>query len=394
VAVRLHSKPQAGGGHVQGDDTHPGLLRREVRRYGGGTLKFTPKEETWMNFYTQQHKHYCGIDLHARAMYVCMLDQAGTILVHKNLPTTPEAFLRIIAPYREDLVVGVECMFTWYWLADLCAQAGSAFVLGHALSMKAIHGGKAKNDKIAAHKIAVLLRGGMLPQAYVYPAEMRATRDLLRRRWHLGRKRAELLAHLQNTHSQYTLPEIGKKLAYKAHREGGEEHFPDPSVRKTIAVDISLIDHYDKLLGEVELSITRSANAHDGQTFARLQSVPGIGQILALVILYELQDIARFPRVQDFVSSCRLVQCAKESGGKRVGTSGKKIGTVHWRWAFAKAAVLFLRHNQPGKEYFTKLAQKHGKAKALTVLAPTLARAVYSMLTRAQAFALTRFVAA
>jgi expansin (peptidoglycan-binding protein) len=71
------------------------------------------KEETWMNFYTQQHKHYCGIDLHAKAMYVCILDQSGTRLVHKNLPTTPAAFLRVIAPYREDLVIGVEGMFTW-----------------------------------------------------------------------------------------------------------------------------------------------------------------------------------------------------------------------------------------------------------------------------------------
>jgi hypothetical protein len=125
----------------------------------------------------------------------------------------------------------------------------------------------------------------MLPQAYVYPAEMRATRDLLRRRCHLVQKRAELLAHIQNTNSQDNLPEIGKKLADKANREGGEEPFPDPRVRKTIAVDISLIDHYDQLLGEVELSITRTAKAHDGQTFSRLQSVPGSGKILALVML-------------------------------------------------------------------------------------------------------------
>jgi transposase len=327
-------------------------------------------------------------------MYVCILDQAGTILVQKNLPTTPEAFLRIIAPYREDVVVGVEGMFTWYWLADLGNKEGIAFVLGHALYMKAIHGGKAKNDKIDAHKIAVLLRGGMLPQAYVYPAEMRATRDLLRRRCHLGHKRAELLAHIHTTNSQYNLPEIGKKLAYKANREGVEEHFPDPRVRKTLEVDGSLIDHYDKLLGEVELYMTRSAKAHDVQPFARLQSVPGIGQILALVILYEIQAIARFPRVQDFVSYCRLVKCAKESGGKRLGPSGKKIGNVHWRWAFAEAAVLFLRHHQPGTEYFTTLAHKHGKAKALTVLAHKLGRAVYSRLTRKQAFDLNRFVTA
>src|SRR5712692_8765328 len=220
-----------------------------------------------MNFYRQQHKQYCGSDLHARAMYICVLDQHGTKLVHKNLPTTPDAFLRVIAPYREDLVVAVEGIFTWYWLADLWAKEGVAFVLGHALSMKAIHGGKAKNDKIEAHKIAVLLRGGMLPQAYVYPAEMRATRDLLRRRCHLMRKRAELLAHIQNTNSQYNLPEIGKKLAYKANREGVEEHCPDPSVRKTIAVEVSLIAHYAKWLGEVELYLTRTAKAHDVPTF-------------------------------------------------------------------------------------------------------------------------------
>src|SRR5256712_2375378 len=212
-----------------------------------------------MRFYTRQHKRYCGIDLRARAMYVCILDQSGTILVHKNLPTTPAAFLRILAPYREALVVAVECIFTWYWLADLCAKEGLAFVLGPALYMKAIHGGKAKNDKIDAHKIAVLLRGGMVPQAYVYPAEMRATRDLLRRRCHLVHKRAELLAHMQNTNSQYNLPEIGKKLAYKANREGVDEHFPDPRVRKTIEVEVTLIDHYDKVLREVELSMTRTA---------------------------------------------------------------------------------------------------------------------------------------
>jgi hypothetical protein len=90
-------------------------------------------------------------------MYVRILDQVGPILVHKNLPATPEAFLRVLAPYREDLVVAVECLFTWYWLSGLCAREGIAFVLGRALYMKAIHGGKAKNDKIGAHKIAVLL---------------------------------------------------------------------------------------------------------------------------------------------------------------------------------------------------------------------------------------------
>jgi transposase len=85
--------------------------------------------------------------------------------VHKNVPATPEDFLRVIVPYRDDLVVAVEGIFTWYWLADLCAREGITFVLGQALYMKAIPGGKAKNNKIDAHKMAVLLRGGMLPMA-------------------------------------------------------------------------------------------------------------------------------------------------------------------------------------------------------------------------------------
>jgi transposase len=145
-----------------------------------------------MRFYTNQHPVYCGIDLHARSMYVCILSQEGEILLHRNMKAAPEPFLTAIAPYREGLIVAVECLFTWYWLADLCAAQGIPFVLGPALYMQAIHGGKAKNDQIDSQKIAALLRGGMLPQAYVSPAEMRATRDLLRRRTPLMRKRAEL----------------------------------------------------------------------------------------------------------------------------------------------------------------------------------------------------------
>ena len=97
--------------------------------------------------------------------------------------------------------------------------------------------------------------------------------------------------------------------------------------------------------------------------------------------------------MQDFVSYCRLVKCAKESNGKRLGTSGKKIGTVHLCWAFAEAAILFLRHNQPGKEYCTQLAHTHGNAKALTGRGHKLARAVYYLLTREQPFDRHRFVA-
>ena len=315
-------------------------------------------------------------------MDLCIVNRDGEILLHRNMSAGPDPFRKAIAPYREDVVVCVACLFTWYWLADLCAREGMAFVLGHALSMKAIHGGKAKNDTIDAQNIAVLFRGGMLPHAYVYPAEMRATRDLLRRRLHLTRKRAELLAHIQNTHSQYNLPEIGKKLAYKANREGVVERFSDPAVQKSVEVDLALIGSYDQLLSDVELTIVQTAKEHNAQALYRLQSVPGIGKILRLVLLYEIHDISRFPPVQDFVSYCRLVKCAQESAGKRSGTSGAKIGNAYLTWAFSEAAVLFLRNNPVGQKSLTRLEKKHSKGKAFTVLAHQLARAVYDILRR------------
>lgn len=301
-----------------------------------------------MRFYNAQHRYYCGIDLHTRSMYVCILDQAGETVVHKNLSADPDAFLSTIAPYREDIVVAVECIFTWYWLADLCQREKIPFVLGHALYMKAIHGGKTKNDRIDSRKIAGLLKSGMFPMAYAYPPEMRATRDLMRRRTYLVRKRGDLLSHIQNTNSQWNLPEFGKKIAHKIHRVGLAQRFPDPSVRRSIELDIELIDHYDRLIGNLERDILRHAREHDPQDLYLLRTVHGIGQVLSLVILYEIHDIHRFPRVQDFASYARLVTCPKESAGKRHGTSGKKIGNVHLKWAFSEAAVLFLRGNPRG----------------------------------------------
>jgi transposase len=278
------------------------------------------------------------------------------------------------------------------WLADPCSQEGIPFVLGPALSRKAIHGGKATNDTIDAHKIAGLLRGGMRPQAYVYPAVRRATRDLLRRRRQLMRRRAELLPHLPKTNSQSNLPEIGKKIAYKANRAGVAERFADPAVQKSLEVDLALISHYDALLRDLEVSVLTPAKAHHTHTLSWLRTGPGIGEILSLVLLYEIQDLHRFPRVQDCVSYGRLVKGAQESAGKRYGTGGTKIGNASLKGAFAEAAVLCLRDHPSGQQSLTRLEKQHGKGQALTVLAPHLARAVYSMLKRATAFNMDKFI--
>ena len=347
-----------------------------------------------MRFYTRQHRHYCGIDLHVKTMYVCILDASGQVLVHRNVPSTPEALIATVAPYRDDLVVAAECMFTWYWLADVCAAEGILFVLGHALAMKAIHGGKAKNDKLDSRKIAGLLRGGLLPQAYVYPAAMRATRDLLRRRLHLVRKRGQLLAHIQNTRHQYQVPAFERSIVHAANRADLTARFPDPSVRKSIAIDAALLDHYDTLLSDLERTLVQDAKRHDPDAFHRLHSVPGIGHVLALTILYEIHDVRRFDRVQEFASYARLVKGQKQSAGKMLGTSGAKMGNVHLKWAFSEAAVLFLRHSPEGRRLLARLQTQHGPGKALSILAHKIGRAVFYILSRGTVFSMDKFLAA
>ena len=348
-----------------------------------------------MRFYTQQHRFYCGIDLHARTISLCVLDAAGAIVHEATIAATPAAVLDTLAPFRDGLVVGCECMFAWYWLADLCAAEAIPFVLGHALYLKLIHGGKSKNDKIDAAKLARLLRGGAFPQAYVYPKGMRETRDLLRRRTFLVRQRSHLLAHLVNTNSQYNLPPLSQKVCYARNRVALDlpSRFADPSVRKNVETDLALVDALDEQVRGLELYLTRSAKIDDPQAYARLRSVPGVGPVLALVLLYEIHDIKRFEEVGQFLSYARLVRCQHESAGKVKGSGGRRIGNAHLRWAFGEAACLLLRQSDAAKKWLARKERKSGKGRALGALAAKLGRAVYHLLRKAEAFDAKRFFA-
>ena len=346
-----------------------------------------------MRFYTEQHQHYCGIDLHSRTMYLCVLDAEGEVVLHRNAKSRPEALLGGLKRFRESVVVGVESTYSWYWVADACRDAGIPFVLGHATYMKAIHGAKTKNDRIDAFKLAKLLRGGLFPLAYVYPREMRAARDLLRRRIHLARRRAGLLNHIHTVAGQCNLGPLGKHgVARRDRRLQLLEHFQDPCVRRSVQLDIDLLDDTEKHLERLERDLRQLALQQDPTTVRLLKTIPGVGKTLALVLLYETGDVTRFHNVQQFVSHCRLVRPERSSAGKRTDSRGRKIGNAYLKWAFSEAAVCFLRNNDKGKRYLRRLERKHPKSKALSILAHRLGRTVYFMLKNRTVFDLDRFL--
>ena len=343
--------------------------------------------------YNRQHQFYCGVDLHARSMFTHVLNAKGKTVFEEDLAADPDEFLHAIKPYRKNIVVGCECMFAWYWLADLCEDEKIPFVLGHALYMKHIHGGKAKNDRIDAGKLANMLRGGLFPMAYVYPRAKRQTRDLLRRRSLFVQQRSQLIAHIVNTNSQFNLPPLAKKLSYAGNRSDAiAERFRDPSTQLMIRSDLALIDNYDTQIAALELHLQKSAKVDDPVTYGFLKTVPGIGPILGLILLYETDTIARFPEVGNFLSYSRLVRCDHESAGKVKGHGGKKIGNAHLKWAFSEAACLMKRCSPAVRSWCQRQEKKRGKRKAMSVLEAKIGRAVYHLWRKQQAFDMKRFL--
>jgi transposase len=236
------------------------------------------------------------------------------------------------------------------------------------------------------------MRGGTFPLSYVYPREMRATRDLVRRRMFLVRRRSELLGHVQLVNQQYNHDPFEKMLQYASNRDV-LDRFEQQSVRLSVEADLATVGHYDQLLKQLEMDLVRQATLHDPQACRLLRTVPGIGKILSLVLLYEIHTIDRFPSVGDFLSYARLVTPKQTSDGKVTGHSGAKIGNVHLKWAFSEAVLWMLRNSEEAKAFLKRKEKKYGKARAMTLLARKIARAVYQMLKRKEPFDAVKFFA-
>ena len=351
-----------------------------------------------MKYYTSTTEYNCGIDLHARQMYVCVMDRQGKKLVHTNVKDNDfRFFLKLVEPYKHDLTVCCECMFGWYWLADACQAAGLTFVLAHALYVKAIHGGKNKNDRIDSEKLTHLLRSNLIPPAYVYPADKRPLRALLRQRIFYVWRRSELLARIhshQLAHNRIPARQTRRtRDPWEEQLLGAEDH---PLRQIALKNDLAMIRHFDQQIFALEEELQRQTKKVASRDYALLQSVPGIGENLGLTILYEIGDINRFPTVKDFLSYCRLVKGTVASAGKIKGLRGAKLGNPYLRWAFGEAAVIAKRDHFRIRPLAQRLEEQMNgnKFKANTVVAIKLARAVYFMLKNKTVFDPDRLVAA
>jgi transposase len=339
------------------------------------------------------HKYYCGIDLHARSMYVCIIDSQANILLHRRLGNDALQFLSLIAPYRENIAVCCETCYNYYWLCDLSAKESIPFVLGHALYMRAIHGAKTKNDKLDSEKIARLFAAHLIPIAFAYPSSKRAVRDLLRRRNSFNCEKAMLQGQVELINTQYNLPPVPADVRYACNHAAILKHFKfSDYVSAGIGGNLTLIESYDTIIAQLEKQIRAHAIMVNKEDFRLLTSIRGIGDIIALTILYEMYDISRFESVGNFVSYSRLVKCPHSSAGKNLGYGNSKMGNPYLKWAFTEAAIHMARFNPNIAAYLRKLERKVGPARSKSRLAHKIGRAIFFILKNKEPFNEERFL--
>jgi transposase len=316
------------------------------------------------------------------------MDKDGNILVHRNIKGNNfDYFIKLVEPYRHSLTVCCECTFNWYWLADACMDSGIEFVLGHALYMSAIHGFKTKNDKTDSMQIAHLLRCNLIPPAYAYPREKRAVRALLRKRIGFVWKRAEILTSLSM--GVMTLGHQPLNSTNKTRErwlKELKEVYIEPLDKISMEASMHMVKEFDIIIRKLDQAIAGHTRSNYLTEYNTIKTVPGIGRMLALIILYEVDDINRFSSVQDFLSYCRLVKGTVASAGKIKGGKAGKVGNGYLKYAFHEAAVLGKGRSPLIRKYAQRLESKKGKFLANSILACKYARAVYFMLKNKKVF--------
>ena len=345
-----------------------------------------------MRYLDQTAASYVGVDRHARTLYVCVLDQAGAVKLSRNLPARPEPFLRAVAPFRPDLLVGCACVHSWSWLADTCRAENIPFALGHAWGIKAVHGSKTKSDAHDAAVIARLLKGGNFPLAYAYPMERRGLRDLLRTRLRLVRQWAERYGHVHTARRPLNLDPVGSDVTYKSKRDAIAADIPDPHTRRGVEARLNLLAPLDTEIRRRERDIEVAAQDHFATERAVLQTIPGVGRIISLTILLEIDTVSRFDSRPQFCSYARLTTPKQESGGKVVGVGHARAGNAWLTWAFSEAAVLAAQKDDRLKACLARLQSKHGGGKGLSIFAHKLGRVVSHGLHTQKVFDIDRFV--
>jgi transposase len=331
--------------------------------------------------------------LHAKSTYFVVMDRSGNCALKGNLPNQFKAFKEFIKPVEGKVVVGVESNFNYPWLFDGCKNNHIPFILGHAPYMRAIAGNKKKNDRLDAQTIANLMRSNFFPLGFAFPKEIRNVRDLLRRRHFFVRQRSGLITHSKLTFYQQGINDNPVSVfKNKQQRKQLCQLIAEEDVRLSLDSNVQVISFLDDIITFLEKKIIQRVQKQDIKSFALLQTIPGVGEMTALIIIYETCHIGRFKNHQNYASYARVVKPERMSNGIMKKGGNPKMGNPYLKWAFGQILHQARLANQDIDRYYLKLESTRGKKKARAIMAHKFNTATYFILKNQTAFALDKFL--
>jgi transposase len=332
---------------------------------------------------------YSGIDLHSNNAVVVVMDEEDRVVAHRRLPNELAKIVGFLDPWRNELAaVVVESTYNWYWLVDGLQEAGFVVKLANTGAIKKYDGLKHSGDEADARHLAHLLRLGILPTGTILAPAQRAIRDLARKRMQLVRSRTSHILAVQNIVARQRGGAISSNQVKRLNADSVDQMgLPADvalAIKSNLAVIVTLSDQIEQLEKRLQQSM------QERPEHALLTSVPGIGRILATVIVLETGPIERFAAVGNYASYARCVDSQRISNGKKKGEGNVKNGNKYLVWAFVEAANFAMRFNAQAKRFYERKKAKTNSIVATKALAHKLARACYHIMKERKAFDVTR----
>jgi transposase len=276
-----------------------------------------------------------GMDLHRRRSVLVRMTEDGRRLGAARITNSPAELRKEIARAGKHPKVVLEATYGWYWAADTLAAAGAEVHLAHPLGVKAFSYRRVKNDERDSADLADLLRMGRLPEAWIAPHEVRELRELTRYRIKLVRTRTSLKDQVHGVLAKLGVPVTCSDIFGKA----GSAWLDGLRLPQPYSGKVTSLRH---LAGELTAETTML-----GQVIADLlagdrgyqviQQLPGIGPVLAAVIVAEIGDVTRFKNAAQLCSWAGLTPRHRESDTKVARGHVTKQGSRLLRWALTEA---------------------------------------------------------
>ena len=330
-------------------------------------------------------KKYSGIDLHSNNSVVAIIDEMGRTLYCKRLPNELAKVREALEPHRGELAaIAVESTYNWYWLVDGLQAAGYEVKLAHVAAMARYSGLKRRDDETDALELAQRLRLGNLPTGYICPRAEREVRDLGRRRLQLVRDRTRHVLAVENVQARETGTRMGANEVKRLDADAVEHFGLGADVTLGMQANVAVIQALNAEIAKLERRILKRVRPRP--EYRLLKTVPGIGRVLAPIIMLEAGSMERFKAVGNFASYARCVDSQYTSNNKKKGEGNRRNGNKHLAWAFIEAANIAKRSCPQAKRFHERKRAKTNAVVATKALAHKLARASYHVLKRRKRF--------